>query len=363
MNNGWFPPPNNFIKINVHGASSDHPQQNGNTNGIAILARDEDGQFLWGIMGPLHEMNDFQSQLWAIHKGMKFAFQHDYSLVQMESDNTAAFNILLRQDPLEAELHGVTEAIQQINSLYVEFNKERDDPNDNKICRLTSVFATRNRSVSYMAYFAMLNCSYLVMVNNPFGNLQELLDLDIGLGPHLSAFEILLDLGLREVIQAPPPQRRSPSNTVEVDVNYLRLLEKRAFGLGIQESEYSEGDASSDDHYRLDLKNQIVSNSLFPRSAQGIIIREGSDQLPKRISSGVQESARDKGKGIMQPEGESHTMNSGKVSQFMELDGGSALAVFGGKSMGSVSGVKMEEKSKIQVGLWIFSFSSFDETR
>lgn len=100
------------------------------------------------------------------------------------------------------------------------------------------------------------------MVNNPFGNLQELLDLDNGLGPHLPAFEVLPDFGLGKVIQAPPPQQRLPTNTVEVDVNYHHQLEKLAFGVGVQESEESEDEESLDEHYHNDLKGPIVSNLL-----------------------------------------------------------------------------------------------------
>lgn len=99
MNDGRFPPLNDFVKINVYGASSENPLENGNSNGIGILARNEDGRSLWGIMGPLKELNMFQSQLWAIHVGMRFSFVNEFPPVHMESDNMTTFNILLRQKP------------------------------------------------------------------------------------------------------------------------------------------------------------------------------------------------------------------------------------------------------------------------
>lgn len=56
-----------------------------------------------------------------------------------------------------------------------------------------------------MVEFVLNHCTGSVYVSSPFGNLSEFLDLDIGLGPHLEAFEIIPNFGLGKVIHPPFP--------------------------------------------------------------------------------------------------------------------------------------------------------------
>lgn len=102
-------------------------------------------------------------------------------------------------DP-ELEEKGLTVVVHQINKLHVEYNKEMEFPQLQRSCKIYTVFATRNRAPAYMAEYALNNCTSLVGVSTPFGNLPEILHLDIGLGPNLNAFEILPNFGLGEVI-------------------------------------------------------------------------------------------------------------------------------------------------------------------
>lgn len=56
-----------------------------------------------------------------------------------------------------------------------------------------------------MAESALNHCTRLVYISSPFGYLLEILDLDIGLCPHLEAFDILPNFGLGEVTHPPTP--------------------------------------------------------------------------------------------------------------------------------------------------------------
>ncbi|KAK1388774.1 hypothetical protein POM88_016952 [Heracleum sosnowskyi] len=51
IDEGWFPPDFNTIKINIFGSSSVEPLLNGNSIGIVVLARDAKGKFSWGFIG------------------------------------------------------------------------------------------------------------------------------------------------------------------------------------------------------------------------------------------------------------------------------------------------------------------------
>ncbi|KAK1397048.1 hypothetical protein POM88_006911 [Heracleum sosnowskyi] len=195
MNNVWFPPPQNVVKINVHGVIDEIPWANGNTNGVGIIVRDHNSRFLWGIMAPMHGLEGFQSQIWAIHLAMKITFQRQIPHVHIQSDNMIAFDMFVDQDEEELEEEGLTVVVQQINILFTEYNKPRQNLASQKSCKVYSVFTTRNRAPSYMAEFAFRNCSGLVEVPTPFGDLYEILDLDHGLGPNLPAFDIQIWTG------------------------------------------------------------------------------------------------------------------------------------------------------------------------
>lgn len=45
MDNLWYPPPSNEIKINIHGVIEEVPTSIGNMNAIGIIARNHEGEF------------------------------------------------------------------------------------------------------------------------------------------------------------------------------------------------------------------------------------------------------------------------------------------------------------------------------
>lgn len=69
-------------------------------------------------MGPLKDMEGFESQVWAIHMAMKLAYEMQIPHVHIETDNIVAFKMLVEQDEEELEDEGLTVAVQQINLLH-----------------------------------------------------------------------------------------------------------------------------------------------------------------------------------------------------------------------------------------------------
>lgn len=154
-------------------------------------------------MSPLQGIEGVESQFWAIHRAMKLAFSQRIHHVIIECDNIVAFDLLADQDEEELEEEGLLVAAQQINLLYFEYNKVRDPSEPKMSCKIYTVYATRNRAPAYLAEYGLHNCSSLVHVPVPFGDLHEILDLDMGFGPHLDAFDISPNFGLGEVSNQP----------------------------------------------------------------------------------------------------------------------------------------------------------------
>lgn len=105
INNLWFPPALGVIKITVHGIANEDMHPNGNLNSIGLVARDHLGNFQWGIMGPLQDMEGLQSHVWAIHTAMKLQVKKQLPRVHIESDNIAD------QDEDFFEEEGLTQAV------------------------------------------------------------------------------------------------------------------------------------------------------------------------------------------------------------------------------------------------------------
>lgn len=87
MDNLWYSPPPNVLKINVHGVIEEFPVANGNMNATVLVAINHDGVIQWDLMGPLKGMEGFESQVWAIHMVMKIAYKQQVQHVHIETDN------------------------------------------------------------------------------------------------------------------------------------------------------------------------------------------------------------------------------------------------------------------------------------
>lgn len=192
------------MKVNIHASTLNVALQNGNVNGVGLLARDHRARYLWGIMGPMRGVGFLELQLWAIHKAMITAYRRRIPKVILESDNAQAYEILLDQDGDLIEEEGLEEVVRQINNLSRTYNHLRQDDGNRWDCELVSVLASRNRAAICMVQHGLDNCSSLVEVPVPFEELQEHLDRDMGFGPHADFLEVQPNFGEGELAEEPP---------------------------------------------------------------------------------------------------------------------------------------------------------------
>lgn len=150
MNNVWIPPSEDFVKINIFEAVPDHPLANGNTNRVGIIIRDHNGFLLWGTVGPVHGLSHYQTQLWAIHKGMKESYARGRNDMLIETEHAESFHILKRQSFEEAAQEGLVDAIQAINACNTLIHTDHDP-----ICRIYFVSAEMNQAARFAAEYGL----------------------------------------------------------------------------------------------------------------------------------------------------------------------------------------------------------------
>lgn len=285
-----------------------------------MVARDHEGAFLWGIMGPLLGMNGFQTQLWAIHKAICTAFTKGIPHVEVETDNVLAFDILLDPDEDIVEEEGLGQVIQQINILFSAYNDIKADGTVLKSCRVREIFSTRNWAPFFLAEYGIRNCLSLVEVPSPFGQLEEILDLNNGLGPRLDIFNVQPNFGLGYFVQvAPPSPVQNTNGSGPVSFGILNDLLNFDFGwanvwqnqlmssgpfqdhflsnnlagsMGSQDMSFNSIDPSS--FLKSNAGNDFLSNGSVVRPSHDIVIREPDDFMR---GSPKQEDSKDKGKG------------------------------------------------------------------
>lgn len=219
----WITPDEKVVKINVHTIVD---AVNNFLNSTGQVARDHYGAFLWGIMGPFQGMSGLQAQVWAIHKAIKMAVERNIAHIHVETDNAAAFDALDLQNDAFNETEGITLAVQQINILFTELNRVFEDGSKPRSCKISSAFASRNTAARFLAEYGLNHCQGLVEVPVPFGNLNEILDLDNGLGPHSPVFDVAPNFGLGELnhISSMESQATIPGSYVHVSEPLFRAL-------------------------------------------------------------------------------------------------------------------------------------------
>lgn len=151
MNRVWLPPPQGFVKINIFMATAEAPLPNGNTNSIAIIIRYHNGFLVWGVMGPVRNLSEFQVQLWAIHLGMNEAYSRGYNNTLIETEHSEYFGILRRQNYEEALREDLVDPIRAINACNPLL------PSDSEpICRVYVVGEEFNQVARFVAFSLFL---------------------------------------------------------------------------------------------------------------------------------------------------------------------------------------------------------------
>lgn len=119
----------------------------------------------------------------------------------IETDNREAYNAIRLQEHafIEPELE---EVMQQINSLHNNFFRPGSTERE-----ITLVPLRMNRPAEYLAQYGMNHLTDFDMISGMFGNLQDLLDRDLGLGRPFSDRDMQENFGLGEVLDSPPHGR------------------------------------------------------------------------------------------------------------------------------------------------------------
>lgn len=233
MDNIWVTPPEEFVKINIFEAVPEFPLANGNTKGICIIIRDHNGFLLWGAMGPVHGLSHYQSQLWTIHKGMNESYTRGRNDMLIVTEHTESFRILKRQSFEEASQEGLVDTVQAINACNPLIHTDHEP-----ICRIYTISEERNQAARFAAEYGMHHHSGLVNLDYSFVALRDLLDIDIGRGPHIPPLEVIHDHGDGEIIQGAKPKKRKRVVLEEKEYeDLLRLNERVARLKNLMESQ------------------------------------------------------------------------------------------------------------------------------
>lgn len=159
--------------MNVHVLSIGR-QHNGNYNGVGIIITDHHGRLVKGLSGPIPGLPSLATQLWAIHTGLMHAQLEDCKFVTLETDNYLPYYEVERNDGRgDKSCAWVVEQIKKLLDHEAWFTK------------VIYVDENANKAAHYLAAIGLKHWSGLHHFYEPFGRLQERMNLDMGFGPPL----------------------------------------------------------------------------------------------------------------------------------------------------------------------------------
>lgn len=173
----WVPPPPGTLKVNVHASTFAHPLPNGNTNVIGVVLRTSDGSMLNCIAGTIPGLTTLEAQLWSVQVGLRRAYVEGAQSVIIETDNMQAFGAIQF-----AHLHQHPDHDDLIHQIVTRLR----DPNWD--CSFRFVYSVRNTSATYVSLLGGELFCRLYLFFQPIGRLDELMHLDMGLGPQAPQF-------------------------------------------------------------------------------------------------------------------------------------------------------------------------------
>lgn len=195
----WQIPDTRFVKINVHYIQANEVLQNGNSNGLGVIVRNERGEKLWGALGPARGMTAVPALVWGVQSGILAALSMGFCQTHIETDNREVYDTIRVQEfiilPPDEE-----EAFSQFNTLFTNHYAEGETERKVSIIPLNL-----NHTTQYMANYGLENFQSLVQAPGIFGNLQFFLDRDMGMAIPYPEFDLQENFGEGEVVDLPPP--------------------------------------------------------------------------------------------------------------------------------------------------------------
>ncbi|WOH11180.1 hypothetical protein DCAR_0830659 [Daucus carota subsp. sativus] len=155
----------------MHAVFFNPPLPNGNTTGIGVVVRDEDGVIVAMISGTMGHINPRANELWSFMLGFQLAFKLRRRRIELETEAAEA----LREwddwrwfvDPRHTSL------VPQLNRR-VRLGR--------LVLRKRTVDASQNALARYLAEDGAATRFAPVRIYEPFGRVSELWHLDMGLG-------------------------------------------------------------------------------------------------------------------------------------------------------------------------------------
>ncbi|WOH11191.1 hypothetical protein DCAR_0830671 [Daucus carota subsp. sativus] len=229
MEHLWEIPENDTVKINVACVVVQQPSIYGNTKSIGALMRDEHGGKVWGAMGPFNNFSEEQALMAGIQSACVYAQEHDLKVTHIETSHLDVFELIRLQEhvPIPEEQ---LEAFRLFNTVHANHYVEGETDH-----RISWIPEHMNEVAAYMAEYGLHHFSSFVEIPGPqtVGNLQFLLDRDMGMVIANPEVELLPNLGMGEIVDGPPPtpnhlKRRmaSPSRGVaklDTDLTFLNV--------------------------------------------------------------------------------------------------------------------------------------------
>lgn len=175
----WTTPSRGQFKVNVHVIHTSR-QFNGNTNGVGIVIRDHRGRMIRALIGTMRGLSTLATQLWAIHMGLNQARLANCEIVSLEMDN---FNPFFEVNRLDGRGDRTCLwIVEQIKKL-LGYNPEWENV-------VKYVSESSNRAARYLAAVGLNNWETMHYTLEPFGRLQEKLNLDMGFGPSIPQLQV-----------------------------------------------------------------------------------------------------------------------------------------------------------------------------
>lgn len=175
----WEFPPRGWVKINVHSDFISNVAEGQNRNGIGVVVRDDGGHLLRLTYGTIPGLTNLNSGLWAVLIGMRRAFQDQYTRVIIETDNIQAY----RECKYYTE-EGITPHTRQTFRFILSRLKDHNIQYD-----INLVNPQRNSVARHLATLGRQNLHDLQTFNRPVENIQDFLNMDLGLGPAQARFQ------------------------------------------------------------------------------------------------------------------------------------------------------------------------------
>lgn len=107
----------------MHYVSLLEPLTNGNSNGMGTIIRYENGNIIWGAMGPRKGRSEEHATIWVILTALIFLADNDYHQIDLETLDDEVYNTIWPRERIVIPPY-LSEVMTHFDSLYSSSYKE-----------------------------------------------------------------------------------------------------------------------------------------------------------------------------------------------------------------------------------------------